>query len=116
LKLFLDNQREIVDSEENAESTIRLTYQFFGLSLVRDFLSSTSPLSIESEALISTIVFVRDSIVRWLFERKSSDQIPLSSADSPIFNNAVSILALIIKLLYPEHWSSAFSDLLQLGT
>jgi len=113
LKLFLDNQGEIVG--ENSDATVLLTYQFFGLSLVRDFLSSTSPVSIESD-VIRAIIYVRDSIVQWLMKRNSSFQKTSSSADLPIFNNAVSILALCIKLLYPEHWTSAFNDLLQLGT
>lgn len=107
LKLFSD-------SKGQAGSAI--TFQFFGLSLVRDFLTNFSvELTQSSEINIVAIVsHVRDMIAQWLMcsyedERKTVGNI------TPVFNNAVSIMTLCIKVLYPEHWPAAFADLLQMN-
>ena len=107
LKLFADNK---------GKSGSAVTFQFFGLTLVRDYLTSFSAeFSQSSEINIVAIVsHIRDVIAQWLVcsyevERKTVANI------TPVFNNAVSIMTLCIKVLYPEHWPAAFADLLQMN-
>ena len=117
LKLFFEAQGDIS--------------KFFGLTLVRDYLSSSSSSSASSTSTSSskgTAVgsdegsnepqapirkAIRDAVMGWsgVVSSGSSSTIPPF-----LLNNVVSILTLCIKLDYPEHWPTAFEDVLTLAT
>ena len=103
LKLFFEGRSELS--------------RFFGLSLVRDFLSSAfcpSSASYAAHAQSPILVYnsIRDAIWAWTVGNLSQrTPIPLF-----ILNNLVTVLTLLIKLQFPESWPTAFSDLLEVGS
>ena len=107
LKLFADNK---------GKAGTAVTFQFFGLSLVRDYLTNfTVELTQNAEINVVPVVsHVRDVIAQWLV-CSYEDERKIVGNITPVFNNAVSILTLCIKVLYPEHWPAAFADLLQMN-
>ena len=102
LKLFFEGRSELSN--------------FFGLSLVRDFLSSASyPTSASyaahAQSPIQVYNSIRDAIWAWTIGNLSQrTPIPFF-----ILNNLVTVLTLLIKLQFPESWPTAFSDLLEVG-
>lgn len=98
----MDHQYASVERSQNS-----VTYQYYGLSLVRDYLSSVS-LQSSSSYPLPTVFQIRDAIAQWLLERQTLGTI------APVYNNAVSIFALCLKILYPENWPTAFQDLLRM--
>lgn len=92
------------------EGTLDIT-RFYGLSLIRDFLSSeTSALS--ADPPIHKVI--RETSWRWMEGLLSQGN--LSSVPPYIFNNLASIVTLCLKRDYPEQWPTAFDDLLSLGS
>eukprot|EP01041_Mallomonas_annulata_P000123 gene123-184_t len=80
--------------------------KFFGLSLVRDFMSSNIGSNRSQEW-----TEIRNWIVQWVSENISM----FPQLETFIVNNLVSIMVLTIKATFPEIWPSAFQDLLALG-
>lgn len=76
--------------------------RFYGLSLIRDFLSN-------SPADGNTNQMIRQTCWGWI------EVLAVSACPPYIFNNLCSILTLCIKRDFPEAWPSAFDDLLSLG-
>jgi Exportin 1-like protein len=102
LKLFFEGRSELS--------------RFFGLSLIRDFLASAFNPTSTTYAVHQqnpTLVYtsIRDAIWSWT-TCNIVQHIPI-----PVFilNNLVTVLALLVKLLFPESWPLAFSDLLAVG-
>lgn len=93
LSLFFDAKSEVA--------------RFFGLSLVRDYMSTLDPAA-TTETIRQTI---RDAMKTWL-HRVLSQNLPVPNY---IVNNVASIVTLCIKNDYPELWPNAFSELLQIG-
>lgn len=83
------------------------TAQFFGLSLLRGYLSSVDSFSFPDHRFN-----IREGMMTWLntsFLENGQTEIP-----SYIINNVVSVVTLCLKQDYPEHWPSAFQDILRL--
>lgn len=88
--------------------------RFFGLSLVRDYLSTVNRAEAPQEEAQKQIretmfIFVRSSIEQSIGARTWQ-------LDRYIVNNLVSIITLCIKINCPENWPNAFSDLLLLAS
>ena len=79
--------------------------QFFGLSLVRDFLSNTR------DASLVTLSEIRSNVMLWL----SANLARLKDLEPFIVNNMACIITLAIKREYPEVWSTAFKDIFYFG-
>lgn len=87
--------------------------RFFGLSLVRDFLSLASRK--DPEVDIQVCQHIRESMFRFVHSVLDQSNTGLQ-LDRYIVNNLISILALCIVLEYPDRWPSAVDDLLALGS
>ncbi|RYG59839.1 hypothetical protein EON64_19835, partial [archaeon] len=85
--------------------------RFYGLSLVRDFLSSEHA---ASDAGPAVRLQIRETVWAWLSALMASSQ-QLQSTPAFLLNNLASVLTLCIKRDYPEHWPGAFDDLLLLA-
>lgn len=90
------------------ESTSSIA-RFFGLSLVRDYLSSTYGDSEQSEQQRDVI---RTSLLQWI----NADRNNLASLEVYMVNNIGNIITLCVKRDFPERWSSAFQDILEIGS
>eukprot|EP01038_Epipyxis_sp_PR26KG_P005330 gene5330-7396_t len=92
LNLFFNSQSEVT--------------QFFGLSLVREYMSCNNPVP-SPEVRTS----VRESILNWV------NSVIHQKLQWPgyIVNNIASIIALCLKWDYPENWSNAFNTVLGFG-
>lgn len=79
---------------------------------MRDFLSGAFDLSKDNMVSQGPVYrSIREAIWAWTSNSISSNYpIPVF-----ILNNLVTVVTLLIKLLFPEGWSTAFSDLLILG-
>lgn len=97
--------------------------QFFGLSLVREYLTDVSSIS---EDVRRTI---RENVMQWVSQSMSLKQQEMESPDNNpgnddsynytignlphfLLNNMVSVITLCIKLDYPELWPTAFDEIL----
>ena len=100
LKLFFEGHSELC--------------RFFGLSLVRDFLLSAFRPSSPSASLAEfspVYSSIREAVWAWTTSNL------IQNVPIPVFilNNLVTVLTLLIKLQFPECWSTAFSDILEVG-
>lgn len=94
LKLFFEGKTQLA--------------QFFGLSLVREYLSCIRSTDLSSEHIRKVI---REGIMSWISGAL------VSSIPTPayILNNVVSVLTQSLKNDYPELWPTAFTDVFSLG-
>lgn len=81
--------------------------------MVRDFLSSAFDLSKDNMVSLGPVYrSIREAVWAWTANSVSSNfPIPVF-----ILNNLVTVLTLLVKLEFPESWSTAFSDLLTIGS
>ncbi len=80
--------------------------KFFGLSLARDFLRGRS-----NELNFEHLQEIRLSIISWVREAVASND----QAVNYLFKTSMNIIALLIKLEYPEKWENPFGELLEIG-
>mmetsp|Transcript_24391 Transcript_24391/g.35819 ORF Transcript_24391/g.35819 Transcript_24391/m.35819 type:complete len:1055 (+) Transcript_24391:112-3276(+) len=92
MKLFFDASRDMA--------------RLFGLSLVRDFIKSHSDSTHRNER-----VAIKDAILAWVSQTFRSAII-----EPYIVNSIANIITLCVKCDFPEHWGSAFDDILSLSS
>ena len=102
LKLFFEGSNEVT--------------RFFGLSLVRDFMSTTckqtSAFSSSDPQLNQIYNSIRDALWTWTTGHVAQN----AAIPTFILNNVVTVLTLLIKRDFPERWPSAFRDVLAVGS
>lgn len=84
------------------------TAKLFGLSLIRDYLSTSPILSAADQTVRRTI---RETMMAWCASAITSG----SSIAPFIMNSVVTILTLGIKFEYPAQWPTAFDEILPLA-
>ena len=101
MKLFFEGANEVT--------------RFFGLSLVRDFMTTTCKQSSAFAAdpqLNNIYSSIRDALWTWTTGHVAQNTV------IPVFilNNVVTLLTLLVKRDFPERWPSAFHDVLTIGS
>jgi hypothetical protein len=98
LKLFFESRNEIA--------------RFFGLSLVRDYLSTRATIAqLHQPQHVAVRQQIREGVMKWTNEVVAYQH----SIPQYITNNVVTIITQLIKIDYPEIWPTAFEELLAIG-
>lgn len=107
---------EVKQSPQKVQIALQLFFQstidaarYLGLSIIREYLSS-SPITLQDT---ENRYLIRTTASQWL-EKVLADG-NIGSSPSYVVNNMLSIFTLCIKREYPEHWPTAFEELLSLG-
>jgi hypothetical protein len=91
--------------------SVNIVVQFYGLSIVREYLAYHAVSLPSSFDIKSNCQHIRDGIMNYITGITEQN----ISINPSLLNNLVSVVTLLIKIDYPEIWSTAFDDLLALG-